>query len=83
VLSPATRGFGLVLGHPQLFVAQLYEEHAIVHSEEPIDIQVGERLRVAPNHACTCVNLHDRMLVVENGSVADVWSIDARGWRTS
>jgi D-serine deaminase-like pyridoxal phosphate-dependent protein len=83
VLSPATRGFGLVLGHPQLFVAQLYEEHAIVHSEEPIDIQLGEHLRVIPNHACTCANLHDRMLVVENGSVADVWSIDARGWRTS
>jgi D-serine deaminase-like pyridoxal phosphate-dependent protein len=81
VLSPSTRGFGLVLGRPELFVARLYEEHAIVHSEEPIDVAVGERLRVVPNHACTCVNLHDRMLVVEDGAVADVWSVDARGWR--
>jgi D-serine deaminase-like pyridoxal phosphate-dependent protein len=80
VLSPRTEGFGLVLDYPELFVAQLYEEHAIVHSEEPIAIGVGERLRVVPNHACTCANLHERMLVVENGSVADVWSIDARGW---
>jgi D-serine deaminase-like pyridoxal phosphate-dependent protein len=80
VLSPSTKGFGLVLDHPELFIARLYEEHAIVHSEEPIGIDLGERLRVVPNHACTCVNLHDRMLVVENGSVADVWSIDARGW---
>jgi D-serine deaminase-like pyridoxal phosphate-dependent protein len=83
VLSPRTRGFGMVLGHPELFVARLYEEHAIMHSEEPIDIPVGERLRVVPNHACTCANLHDRMLVVENGSVTDIWSIDARGWRAS
>jgi D-serine deaminase-like pyridoxal phosphate-dependent protein len=80
VLSWRTRGFGMVLGHPELFVAQLYEEHAIMTSEEPIAIPVGERLRVVPNHACTCVNLHERMLVLENGSVADSWSIDARGW---
>ena len=83
VLSPATRGFGLVLGHPKLFVAQLYEEHAIVHSDEPIDIPMGAHLRVVPNHACTCVNLHDQMVVVEKGAVADVWSVDARGWRTA
>ncbi|MEX0817592.1 MAG: alanine racemase [Gaiellales bacterium] len=81
MLSPRSPGFGMVLGHPDLLVARLYEEHAIVTSEEPIAIQVGERLRVVPNHACACVNLHDRMLILENGSVADVWSIDARGWR--
>lgn len=80
VLTPRTPGFGMVLGHPGLFVARLYEEHAIMTSEEPIEIPVGARLRVVPNHACTCVNLHERMLVLENGSVADVWSVDARGW---
>jgi D-serine deaminase-like pyridoxal phosphate-dependent protein len=73
-------GFGLVVGHPRLLVASLYEEHAIVTSEETIEIPVGERLRVVPNHACACANLHERMLVLENSSVADVWSIDARGW---
>jgi D-serine deaminase-like pyridoxal phosphate-dependent protein len=83
VLSPSTKGFGLVVGHPELLVAKLYEEHAILHSEEPIDIPVGERLRVIPNHACTCVNLHDRMVVVENDAVVDAWSVDARGWRAS
>ena len=83
VLSPSTKGFGLVLGHPELFVAKLYEEHAILHSEEPIEIPVGARLHVVPNHACTCVNLHDRMVVVENDAVVDVWSVDARGWRAS
>jgi D-serine deaminase-like pyridoxal phosphate-dependent protein len=83
VLSPRTPGFGIVLGHPEMLVARLYEEHAIVTSEEPIQIPIGERLRVVPNHACACVNLHERMLVLENGSVADLWSIDARGWRAT
>lgn len=79
-LSLRSPGFGLVMGHPGLLVAQLYEEHAIVTSEETVEIPVGERVRVVPNHACACANLHERMLVLENSSVADVWSIDARGW---
>ena len=80
MLSPRSRGFGFVVGHPELFVARLYEEHAIVTCEEPSPIRIGKRLAIVPNHACACVNLHDRMLVVEDGEIADVWSIDARGW---
>jgi D-serine deaminase-like pyridoxal phosphate-dependent protein len=81
-LSPRTRGFGFVVGHPELYVARLYEEHTIVTCEEPSTIRIGERLAIVPNHACACINLHDRMLVVEDGEVVDVWSIDARGWTT-
>lgn len=79
-LSLRSPGFGLVVGHPRLVVAHLYEEHAIVTSEETIEIPVGERVRVVRNHACACAYLHERMLVLENSSVADVWNIDARGW---
>jgi D-serine deaminase-like pyridoxal phosphate-dependent protein len=82
-LNPQSPGFGLMVDHPELLVARLYEEHAIVTSEEPIAVQIGERLRVVPNHACACANLHERMLVLENGGVVDVWNIDARGWAAS
>ena len=43
----------------------------------------GARLRVIPNHACATANLHTHMLVVEGEEVADVWSVDARGWDVS
>jgi D-serine deaminase-like pyridoxal phosphate-dependent protein len=69
-----------VRGHPELLVERLYEEHAIVTSEEPSAIPLGERLAVVPNHACACVNLHELMLVVEDGDVVDVWNVEARGW---
>jgi D-serine deaminase-like pyridoxal phosphate-dependent protein len=82
-LTPRTVGFGFVIGHEQLVVERLFEEHAILTSTEPIDIPIGARLRVVPNHSCATANLHERMLVVENGQVADVWSIDARGWEQS
>ena len=73
-------GFGLVAGHPELVVGRLFEEHAIVTSTEPIDIPLGARLRVIPNHSCPTVNLHSRMLVLEQGEVTDSWPVDARGW---
>lgn len=76
----ASGGFGLVAGHPELVVERLYEEHAIVTSAEPVDIPLGSRVRVIPNHSCPAVNLHERMLVVEQGEVVDVWPVDARGW---
>ena len=79
-LSPRSPGFGFVLGHPELLVERLYEEHAIVTSKEPSAVPIGERLAVVPNHACACVNLHERMLVVDDGDVVDAWTIDARGW---
>lgn len=82
-LIPRTQTLGLVAGHPELAVERLFEEHAIVTAEEPTDLPLGARLRVIPNHACTTANLHAHMLVVEGEEVADVWSVDARGWDVS
>lgn len=81
--TPRLQTFGRVAGHPELAVERLFEEHAIVTAEEPTDIPLGARLRVIPNHSCATTNLHARMLVVEGGEVADVWSVDARGWDVS
>jgi D-serine deaminase-like pyridoxal phosphate-dependent protein len=80
-LTTLTPGFGTIEGHAGLRVDRLYEEQAIVHSEAPCQIPVGARLRVVPNHACAAVNLHSQMLVVEDGTVVDVWSVATREWR--
>ena len=80
-LSTLTSGFGVIEGHPELRVERLYEEQAIVHADEPCEIPVGARLRVVPNHACAAANLHSEMLVVEEGTVVDVWSVATREWR--
>ena len=80
-LTTLTPGFGTVDGHPELNVARLYEEQAIVHADEPSDIPVGARVRVVPNHACAAANLHSQMLVVEEGVVVDVWPVTSREWR--
>jgi D-serine deaminase-like pyridoxal phosphate-dependent protein len=80
-MSTLTPGFGRIESHPGLRVDRLYEEQAIVHSDEPCQIPIGALLRVVPNHACAAVNLHSRMLVVEQDEVVDVWPVATREWR--
>ena len=79
-LTPRSTTFGFVASHPELSVDRLYEEHAIVTAAEPTALAVGDRVRVVPNHACATTNLHERMHILEDGEVADVWNVDARGW---
>ncbi len=81
--TPRLKTFGRIAGHPELAVERLFEEHAIVTAVESTDIPLGARLRVIPNHSCATTNLHARMLVVEGEELADVWSVDARGWDVS
>jgi D-serine deaminase-like pyridoxal phosphate-dependent protein len=78
-LTPRAEGFGIVCGHPELRVERLYEQHAIVHSEGPCRLAVGERVNVVPNHACAATNLHRHALIVEQDEVVDLWRIGAAG----
>ncbi|MDX6514322.1 MAG: hypothetical protein QOE36_3826 [Gaiellaceae bacterium] len=78
-LTTRTPGLGVVAGHDELTVDRVFEEHAIVEASEPSPIPIGARLRVIPNHACPCANLHERMLVTDGDEVVDEWRIAARG----
>jgi D-serine deaminase-like pyridoxal phosphate-dependent protein len=62
-------------------VERMTEEHGLVRSFDG-PLTIGERLRFVPVHACTCVNLAERLHVVRNDEIRDTWTIDARG-RTS
>ena len=79
-LSPRSSTFGFVVNHPELRVERLFEEHAILTAEKPVEIALGTRLRVVPNHSCAATNLHSRLLVTDGDEVTDVWTVDARGW---
>ena len=73
-------GYGLVLGHPRITADRLSEEHAVLVSDEAIDLRPGDRVAIVPAHACTTVNLHPALLIVR-GSESRWETVDARGWR--
>jgi D-serine deaminase-like pyridoxal phosphate-dependent protein len=73
-------GIGAILDRPDLQVANLNEEHGYIdvsRSDRPPEI--GDRLRIVPTHACSCVNLHDALLGARNGVAERVVVVEARG----
>ena len=56
----------------------LSEEHGWVRTEEPIGHEVGDRVRVIPNHACTAVHTQDELVLMKEGEPVGELTIDAR-----
>jgi len=82
-----TDGYGVPLTnaksmtpHPSLRVDHLSEEHGWLVADTPVDLTIGDRLRIVPNHACVTVANQDRLYLVDGDRITDTWSVDARGW---
>jgi D-serine deaminase-like pyridoxal phosphate-dependent protein len=77
-LRPQPGGYGWILGRRSR-VDRLSEEHGVIAVAEGERFQVGERVRVLPNHACVVANLHQRLLGVSHGRIEAVLDVAARG----
>ena len=72
-------GFGSILEAPESIVEWLSEEHAIVAVAAGDSLELGEQVRVVPNHVCVVVNLADELVVHGEGVEPTTWPVDARG----
>jgi D-serine deaminase-like pyridoxal phosphate-dependent protein len=79
-IVPAMEGFGIVLGHPDLSVARLSEEHTVLTAPENTGLAVGDRVAIVPGHACTTVNLHPYLLTFAASGKVTWEPVAARGW---
>jgi D-serine deaminase-like pyridoxal phosphate-dependent protein len=71
---------GELVGQPGARLRTLNEEHGYVDVSGVEDPPaVGDRVRIVPNHACGCVNLHDGLLGLRAGVVETVIPVGARG----
>jgi D-serine deaminase-like pyridoxal phosphate-dependent protein len=74
-------GYGLVcdlaLNPLPMRLTALSQEHGKVETQ--MNVPVGTRLRILPNHSCLTAAMFDRYHVVDEGMVVDEW-VPARGW---
>jgi D-serine deaminase-like pyridoxal phosphate-dependent protein len=71
---------GEIVGLPDARLPTLNEEHGYVDvSRVENPPAVGDHVRIVPNHACGCVNLHDGLLGVRADVAESVISVGARG----
>ena len=81
-MKTMTKEFGWPepLDMPGLTVLGLSEEHGTLDVLNPsVNLHPGDKVRFVPSHGCTTTNLHDRLHVVKDGVLVDVWPILARG----
>jgi len=65
----------------KLFVVKLSEEHGWIKRDSNVDLQVGSRVCVIPNHSCSAANLSDYYEVMgKDESKSNIkWKVVARG----
>jgi D-serine deaminase-like pyridoxal phosphate-dependent protein len=73
-------GYGQLLGHPDVVVARMSEEHGMLDlTRTDWRPAVGDRVRVIPNHVCIVVHLNDLVYGLRGDEVVSSWRVDARG----
>jgi D-serine deaminase-like pyridoxal phosphate-dependent protein len=69
-----------VYGAPGLRCVAINDEHSIVSVEPGARAPaLGSVLRLLPSHVDPTFNLHDELVVFEDGLVREVWPVSARG----
>ncbi|CAD7031622.1 alanine racemase [Pseudorhizobium endolithicum] len=63
-------GCGHVLSRNDILIDQLSEEHGRFVSDGPINLRVGEKVRIVPNHACVVTNMVDSLFIARDGNIS-------------
>ena len=78
--NPAEVTFGHVVEAPAARFHKMNEEHGMIDiTSAGREFQVGDRLRIVPNHVCVAVNLHEQVYGIRGGQVEETWKVEARG----
>lgn len=73
-------GYGLILEHPQAKIARFAEEHGFLDLSACNDRpDIGDVVRVVPNHVCVVVNMVDRLVAVRGDRIVGELPVAARG----
>ncbi|MCS7462168.1 alanine racemase [Paenibacillus doosanensis] len=74
-------GFGHVVGYEDAVLERMSEEHGMLRlgpEAQRKGLKVGDRISVIPNHICSTVNLHNRVLF-RQGDVLEPKRVAGRG----
>ena len=72
--------FGYVVEAPEAIVYSQNEEHGYVDVRKcGREFQIGDRLRIIPNHVCVAMNLHEQVYGIRGEKVEQIWRVEGRG----
>ncbi len=75
--------WGRIWERPDLVITVATEEHGIIAVPPGVEDPgwvVGHRVRIIPNHACGCANMHDELVAFDGDeTVVERWRVIGRG----
>jgi D-serine deaminase-like pyridoxal phosphate-dependent protein len=73
-------GYGLILEHPEARIARFAEEHGFLDlARSNTRPEVGDVVRIVPNHVCVVVNMMDEVVMVRGEEIVGLLPVAARG----
>jgi D-serine deaminase-like pyridoxal phosphate-dependent protein len=73
-------GHGLILEHPEARIARFAEEHGFLDlARSNTRPNVGDVVRIVPNHVCVVVNMMDEVVMVRGDEIVGTLPVAARG----
>src|SRR5499433_3852557 len=73
-------GFGLILEHPEAKIARFAEEHGFLDlTRSNTRPNVGDVVRIVPNHVCVVVNMMDEVVMIRGDEIIGTLPVAARG----
>jgi D-serine deaminase-like pyridoxal phosphate-dependent protein len=73
-------GHGLILEHPEAKIARFAEEHGFLDlTRSNTRPNVGDVVRIVPNHVCVVVNMFDEVVMVRGDEILGTLPVAARG----
>jgi D-serine deaminase-like pyridoxal phosphate-dependent protein len=73
-------GHGLILEHPEARIVRFAEEHGFLDLvKSNTRPNVGDVVRIVPNHVCVVVNMMDEVVMVRGDEIVGVLPVAARG----
>lgn len=66
-------------GYDDVFIHDVYDEHAIIYHEDfNKHIQIRDKVEIIPNHICPVSNLYEKAYLINAGEVMEVLVVAAR-----
>ena len=73
--------FGYMPDCPEAVFYRMNEEHGYIDLRKApqANFEVGDHVRIIPNHVCVAMNLHEQVYGVRGDEVEQVWKVEGRG----
>jgi D-serine deaminase-like pyridoxal phosphate-dependent protein len=76
--NSGVKGYGTVIGREGLAITSLSEEVGILESDVEMDLQIGERIEIIPNHSCSAANMTSHAVLCRKDEIVGFYEVDAR-----